>query len=63
MEKLDFGKKGIMILILELAFEEYDKRGFFNLKRAILTVGSLLKNYTLYQEQLLFDIGLHNQMK
>ena len=35
MEKLEFGKKGIMILILELEWKGCERRGFCNLKRGL----------------------------
>ena len=41
MEKLDFGKKGIMLLILELVWEACAKREFYNLKRALSIIEGL----------------------
>ena len=41
MEKLEFGKKGYMILILGLEWEGCEVRLFCNLKRALSTIEGL----------------------
>ena len=41
IEKLEFGKKGNMTLILVLEREECDVRGFCNLKTALSTIEGL----------------------
>ena len=41
MEKLDSGKYGIMILIVELEWKGWEILGFCNLKRVLLTTEGL----------------------
>ena len=41
IENLDFGEKGIMVLILEFKREGCEQQGFCNLKKALSTIEGL----------------------